>query len=173
MAKIAVLLAEDFEDSEYQQPVEALKRDGHQVEVLATSRSESLTGKRGNVKVDADAEISSRKPEDFDALLIPGGYSPDHLRIDQHAVDFVRRFDKLKRPLAAICHGPQLLIEADITRGRTVTSWPSVRTDLRNAGAVVVDQDVCEDGHLITSRKPDDLPAFSAALQKQLERAAR
>lgn len=100
--------------------------------------------------------------------MIPGGYSPDHLRTSAAMVDFLRRFDTLRRPIAAVCHGPQLLIEADIVRGRCLTSWPSVKTDLKNAGAQWVDQEVCIDGKLITSRKPEDLDAFSKAVLQSL-----
>ena len=114
------------------------------------------------------AAAKDRDPTSYDALLIPGGYSPDQLRVDDDVVNFVKRFAATQRPIAAVCHGPQLLIEAGVVEGRTLTSWPSVRTDLRNAGAEVVDQEVCVDGNLITSRKPEDLDAFCRALLEQL-----
>lgn len=171
MAKIAVLLGDEFEDSEFAKPVERLEKAGHRVEVLGAEAKEKLEGKRGKKKVKTDRAIADADPSEYDALLIPGGHSPDHLRIHAPAVDFVKRFDRLGRPMAVICHGPQLLIEAGIVRGRTMTSWPSVWTDLRNAGANVVDREVVEDGHLITSRKPDDLDAFSDALLRRLPRA--
>lgn len=163
-AKIAVLLGPDFEDSEFTHPVAKLREAGHEVEVLGTEANQTLEGKRHKAKVDTDAAVGERQSEDYDAVLIPGGYSPDKLRTDEQMVRFVRDFDRLKRPIAAICHGPQLLIEADVVKGRTMTSWPSVRTDLRNAGAEVVDRAVCKDGHFITSRKPDDLDEFTTAL---------
>jgi len=111
---------------------------------------------------------SDRDPDEFDALLIPGGYSPDHLRMDRDVVAFVLDFSATGKPIAAVCHGPQLLIEADLVRGKQVTSWPSVRRDLENAGAVWVDREVVIDDPLITSRKPDDLGAFSDALLSAL-----
>lgn len=163
-AKIAVLLGPDFEDSEFTHPVAKLREAGHEVEVLGTEANQTLEGKRHKAKVETDAAVGERQSEDYDAVLIPGGYSPDKLRTDEQMVRFVRDFDRLKRPIAAICHGPQLLIEADVVKGRTMTSWPSVRTDLRNAGAEVVDRAVCKDGHFITSRKPDDLDEFTTAL---------
>lgn len=161
---IAVLLGPDFEDAEFTHPVAKLREAGHAVEVLGTEPHRELEGKRHDAKVETDAAVRDRVPEDYDAVLIPGGFSPDRLRTDESMVGFVRKFDRLERPIAAICHGPQLLIEAGIVEGRKLTSWPSVRTDLRNAGAEVVDEEVCEDGHLITSRKPEDLDAFTSAL---------
>lgn len=115
-----------------------------------------------------DVAAGDLEPEGFDALVIPGGFGPDRLRTDEAVVRFVKTFGALDRPIAAICHGPQLLIEAGLVRGRTLTSWPSVRTDLLNAGAQWVDQEVVEDGTLITSRKPDDLDAFCEVLLKRL-----
>ena len=166
--KIAVLLASDFEDSEYEEPVKALRDAGHDVIVIGREKGETLEGKRGDVKAETDQAIADVDAADFDALLIPGGYSPDQLRTDDRMVSFVRAFADSSKPLAAICHGPQLLIEAGAVTDKKMTSWPSVRTDLRNAGATVVDEEVVVDGSLITSRKPDDIPAFNAALLKQL-----
>jgi protease I len=164
MAKVAVLLGPEFEDTEFTHPVAKLREAGHQVEVLGTKANETLEGKRHETKVETNAAVGDRQSKDYDALLIPGGHSPDNLRTDEQMVRFVRDFDRLQRPIAAICHGPQLLIEAGVVEGRTMTSWPSVRTDLRNAGANVVDSALCRDGNLITSRKPDDLDEFTAAL---------
>lgn len=166
--KIAVLLASDFEDSEYEEPVKALREAGHEVIVIGREKGETLEGKRGDVKAETDMAIANADPSTFDALLIPGGYSPDQLRIDERMVEFTRAFGGSDKPIGAICHGPQLLIEADAVAGKKMTSWPSVRTDLRNAGATVVDEEVVVDGHLITSRKPGDIPAFNDALLKQL-----
>lgn len=168
MAKIAALVGPEFEDAELTQPRDALKEAGHEVELLGLEAGQRVEGKRGEAKVTIDAAVSERDPKDYDALLIPGGHSPDKLRTDEGMVDFVKRFDATGRPMAVICHGPQLLIEAGVVKGRTLTSWPSVRTDLKNAGANVVDEEVCEDGALITSRQPDDLPAFSKALIARL-----
>ncbi len=166
--KIAVLLASDFEDSEYEEPVKALREAGHEVVVIGREKGETLEGKRGDVRADTDRAIADADPGEFDALLIPGGHSPDQLRIDERMVSFTKAFAAADKPIAAICHGPQLLIEAGVVADKRMTSWPSVRTDLRNAGATVVDEEVVVDGHLITSRKPDDLPAFNQALLKQL-----
>ncbi|MBO6935217.1 MAG: type 1 glutamine amidotransferase [Deltaproteobacteria bacterium] len=166
--KIAVLLASDFEDSEFEEPVKALREAGHRVVVIGRDKGETLEGKRGDVRAETDQSIADVDAADFDALLIPGGYSPDQLRTDDRMVSFVRAFADTSKPLAAICHGPQLLIEAGVVADKKLTSWPSVRTDLRNAGATVIDDEVVVDGPLITSRKPDDIPAFNAALLSQL-----
>ncbi len=168
LAKIAMPLDSDFEDSEYRVPYDALVKAGHEVVILGLEKGKEITGKQGKETAAVDSTASEVRPEDFDALVIPGGYSPDHLRTSEKLVDFVRKFEKLKRPIAAVCHGPQLLIEADVVRDRTLTSWPSVKTDLKNAGAKWVDQEVCEDGTFITSRKPGDLQAFSAKILERL-----
>jgi protease I len=168
MAKIAIPLADGFEDSEFSVPYERLREAGHEVTVFGTRAGETVTGKRGEASHRLEAAAAGLVPEDFDALLIPGGHSPDRLRTDPGVVDFTRRFLASGRPVAAICHGPQLLIETGLVGGRTLTSWPSVRTDLINAGAEWVDREVVSDGNLITSRKPDDLPAFCAALLARL-----
>jgi protease I len=169
MARIAVLVADDFEDSELSEPVKALKKAGHKVDILGVEAKKKLVGKRHDEKVKTDAAVDDCSPEQYDALLIPGGHSPDHLRMHHGSVQFVKRFGELERPIAAICHGPQLLIEAGLVEGRHMTSWPSVRTDLANAGAKVEDKTVVEDGPLITSRMPGDLDAFSRALLARLE----
>lgn len=168
MAKIAVLLGPGFEDSELTQPVGRLQEAGHETEILGTEAGQTLAGKRGDARVETVAAVSDRSPDAYDAILIPGGHAPDRLRMDDGMVDFVKRFHGLERPIAAVCHGPQLLIEADVVRGRRMTSWPSVRTDLKNAGADVVDEEVCVDGNFITSRKPADLEAFSRTLLERL-----
>ena len=165
--KIAVLLAPDFEDSEYREPVEQLRRAGHQVTVLGSEKG-VCEGKQHEEKVKVEATIADSDPHDYDAVLIPGGYAPDKLRTDEAAVDFVKRAFAHGMPGAAVCHGPQLLIEADVVRDHRVTSWPSVRTDLLNAGAHWVDEEVVHDGPLITSRKPEDLDAFSKTLLSAL-----
>jgi protease I len=160
MSKVAVPLASDFEDVEFSTPLARLREAHHEVVVIGGEAGSEVEGKRHRVKVRIDAAADGVKPGDFDMLLIPGGYSPDHLRTDPGVVSFVRRFCESGRPVAAICHGPQLLIEADAVRGRRLTSWPSVRKDLENAGATWVDQEVVVDRNLVTSRKPDDLDAF-------------
>lgn len=121
---------------------------------------------------EVDAVVADVSPEDFDALILPGGTTnPDKLRTDSDAVEFVRRFVSSGKPVAVICHGPWTLAEADVLQGRTLTSFPSIRTDLRNAGATVVDEEVVVDGNLISSRNPDDLPAFCAALVEQFSKS--
>ena len=172
MARIAFVLGEDFEDSEFRIPYDALHKAGHQIEVLGVKAGETVNGKKGKEHVQIEAACVSRDPTSFDALLIPGGYSPDHLRMDREVVRFVQKMVHANKLIAAVCHGPQLLIEADAVEGKTMTSWPSVHTDLVNAGAKWVDRDVVIDDQLITSRKPDDLQAFSAAIRDRLERPA-
>jgi protease I len=169
MANIAVVLAADFEDSEFRIPFDRLKAAGHELTLLGRRAGDTVEGKRHEERATIQATVSERKAEEFDGLLIPGGYSPDKLRTDAGIVQFVQSMAMQHKPIAAVCHGPQLLIEAKLVRGKTLTSWPSVRTDLENAGAAWVDQQVVQDGNLITSRKPEDLEAFSAAFIKALE----
>lgn len=170
--RVAILAADGVERVELEQPREALDSAGAQTEVLSIhdgeiKARESDLDEAGTFTVDglvADASVG-----DYDALLLPGGtVNPDQLRVDQDAVSFVRDFVESGKPVAAICHGPWTLIEAGVATGRTLTSFPSIRTDLRNAGANVVDQEVVVDRNLITSRSPEDLPAFSAAIVSQL-----
>ena len=169
MANVAFVLASDFEDSEFRIPYDRLKAAGHQVVLIGKQRDETVKGKKGNESANIEATAHERRAAEFDALVIPGGYSPDQLRTDEGIVAFVREFAQAGKPIAAVCHGPSLLIEADVVRGKTVTSWPSVRTDLKNAGAQWVDREVVEDGVLITSRNPSDLEAFSAAILQRLK----
>ena len=168
MARVAMPVGEDFEDAELTEPRTALTEAGHQVVMIGTRKGQRVHGKRGEATAAIDCAAADVDPEDFDALVIPGGYSPDHLRTDKAVVDFVRRFAASEKPLAAICHGPQLLIEADVLAGREVTSWPSVRTDVENAGARWIDRAVVEDANFITSRGPDDLPEFCNAILQRL-----
>jgi protease I len=168
MARIAMPVAQDFEDSELRVPLDRLRQAGHEVLLVGARAGERVSGKRGKEMVTVELAASDARAEQFDALVIPGGYSPDHLRLDPAVVRFVRDFTRSGKLVAAVCHGPQLLIEADAVRGRTVTSWPSVRKDLENAGAKWIDREVVEDGNLVTSRKPDDLEAFSRAVARRL-----
>jgi protease I len=168
MARIAFVLGEDFEDSEFRVPCDALTSSGHQVDILGVTAGKTLPGKKGEEHVLIEDTVADADPKSYDALVIPGGYSPDHLRTDAATVAFVQAMVKGNKLIAAVCHGPQLLIEADAVRGKTVTSWPSVKTDLINAGARWVDQEVVIDGRLITSRKPDDLEAFTQAIEQNL-----
>lgn len=173
MARIAFIVADEFEDSEVAIPLTRLRRAGHQVDILGVEGRKKLVGKRGKEKLKTDGSVSDFLPEMYDAVVIPGGHSPDHLRMSGKVVDFVRQFAALDRPIAAVCHGPQLLIEADLVRGKRVTSWPSIRKDLHNAGAIVEDQSVVEDGNLITSRMPEDLEAFTGAILRHLAEQVR
>jgi protease I len=168
MARIAFVLADDFEDSEFRKPYDALRAAGHQIEILGVEAGKTVAGKQQKEHVKIEAAASARDPNDFEALVIPGGYSPDHLRTNADVVQFVSAMVKRGKLIAAVCHGPQLLIEADAVSGKQMTSWPSVKKDLENAGATWVDREVVTDGNLITSRKPDDLPAFSKAIDKAL-----
>ncbi|CAM4230974.1 type 1 glutamine amidotransferase [Corallococcus sp. ZKHCc1 1396] len=168
MARIAFIVANDFEDSELSVPVEKVKQAGHEAVLIGVEAGKVLKGKKGS-EVTTEQAVKDLKAADFDALVVPGGYSPDHLRMDIKMVGFVRDFFKADKPIAAICHGPWMLVEADIADGHTVTSFPSIKTDLINANARWVDREVVEDGNLITSRKPDDLEAFSAALLRQVK----
>ena len=168
MAKRILIIATDgFEQSELMDPKAALEAAGFETVVASPKAGEIKGWKDGNwgESVPVDAELDSVSEGDFDALLLPGGQmNPDILRMDERVIDLIEDFNDAEKPIAAICHAPWLLIEADIVDGRTMTSWPSVRTDLTNAGADVVDQEVAIDGNLITSRKPDDIPAFNQAL---------
>lgn len=170
MARIAFVLAQDFEDSEFSRPFQALQEAGHELTIVGIKANQQVRGKRGEASTLTQVAASDVTAEDFDALVIPGGYSPDRLRTDKNVVEFVRSMVDAQKPVAAICHAASLLIEANAVAGRTLTSWPSVRKDVENAGGRWVDRRVVEDGNLITSRKPDDLDAFCASLLQRLER---
>ena len=166
-------LAEDFEDSEVTVPCDRFENAGHEVVTIGSKKGDIVVGKKGEASLTIDRAARDVSPDEFDALVIAGGNSPDRLRLDRDVVELVRLFCKSGKPVAAVCHGPQLLIEADAVRGHRMTSWPSVRKDLENAGAQWVDQEVVTDGTLITSRKPADLEAFSAAVLESLESGTR
>lgn len=169
MARIAVLLGPDFEDAEFDVPRRVLLEHGHQVDVIGRDTDTELVGKRNDVRHTAEVAVDDADVADYDAVVVPGGYSPDKLRTDGRMVSFLRAADEAALPVAAICHAGSLLIEADVVRGRTMTSWPSIKTDLVNAGAHWVDEEVVTDGRYISSRKPDDLPAFCDALLGALD----
>jgi protease I len=168
---VVCLLGQGFEDSEFRVPYDRLRSSGVHVDIVGARAGEELKGYRGKETVRADRGIDEARPEDYDALLIPGGYSPDHLRADERFVSFVKRFDARGRTVAAVCHGPQLLISAELVRGRTLTAWKTIQGDLRQIGATVLDEPVVTDGNWITSRQPSDLEAFSDALLSALEPA--
>ncbi|MDQ8757499.1 type 1 glutamine amidotransferase domain-containing protein [Sphingosinicella sp. LHD-64] len=169
-ARILILATDGFEDSELLEPRKRLIEAGADV-VLAAPKSDEIVGDKG-VRIAPDATLAAVDESGFDALLLPGGTkNPDKLRIIPDAVALVRAFAAAGKPIGAICHAPWLLAEADLIRGRTVTGWPSVRTDLSNAGAEVVDQPAVTDGNLVTSRKPEDIPAFTDAFIDLVEKA--
>lgn len=169
--RVMILATDGFEQSELMKPRAALEDAGIATAVVSIRPGEikGWDRKDWGKPVKVDQTLDEARAEDFDALLLPGGQiNPDILRMNDDAVQMVKDFAEAGKPIAAICHGPWLLAEADILDGRTVTSWPSIRTDLRNAGADVVDREVVQDGNLITSRNPDDIPAFSKALIEKL-----
>jgi protease I len=166
-SQIAMPVAGGFEDSELTVPYERLQSGGHNVVLIGTHPGEELRGKRGQATVRVELVARDLEPDSFEALVIPGGYFPDGLRLDENIVEFVRRFGATGKTIAAICHGPLLLIEAGLVKGRTMTSWPSLQDDLENAGATWVDREVVEDGNFVTSRKPDDLDAFCDAILRR------
>lgn len=169
MARIAFIVDEMFEDSEFKVPYDRVKEAGHEAVIIGLEAGKKLEGKKGDETITTEKAIGDVSADDYDALVIPGGYSPDKIRTNADMVGFTRTLMKADKPVAAICHAGWMLAEADALRNRTVTSWPSIKTDLINAGAEWVDQEVVEDGNLITSRKPDDLDAFTKTLLSQLE----
>ena len=163
--KVAVLATDGVEKVEITEPIKALKQAGADVKVIAPKPGQLQSYNHDTEaaeKIPVDADLASARPDQFDALLLPGGTTnPDHLRIIPQAVAFVKHFVDAQKPIAAICHGPWTLIEANVVGGKKLTSWPSLQTDIRNAGGNWVDQEVVRDGQLVTSRKPDDIPAFN------------
>jgi deglycase len=169
--KVAILAADGVEEIELTEPRKAVEGAGAQVMLLSLEAG-PIQAMNGDIDKagthTADRAVADLAPEDFDALLLPGGtINPDKLRADPQAVAFVREFVRSGKPVGAICHGPWTLVEADVVRGRTLTSYPSIRTDLRNAGAEVVDEEVVVDQGLVTSRSPDDLEAFCAKIVEE------
>lgn len=173
--KVAILATDGFEQDELFSPLEALKTANADVKIVSPAKGEIKGWKYTDwgKKIKVDLSLDEARPEDFDALILPGGViNPDHLRREPAAVQFVKAFAQMGKPIAAICHGPQMLIEADVVRGRKLTSYPSVKTDLKNAGAEWVDQEVVVDNGLVTSRSPDDLPAFNAKMIEEIAEGA-
>jgi len=167
--KVAILVTDGFEQVELTEPRKALDQAGAQTRVVSPKNGKVKAWKftEWGDELPVDVALDSARPEDFDALLLPGGViNPDKLRMEPKAVQFVKSFFDAKKPVAAICHGPWTIVEAGAARGRKVTSWPSLKTDLKNAGAEWVDQEVVADGNLVTSRKPDDIPAFNRAINE-------
>jgi len=166
--RIAILAEEDFEDAELMEPLRAMKDAGASVLIVGSGSKRSYKGKRGSAEVTADTTADKVEASQFDAIIVPGGYAPDKMRLHQPMIDLVRKAHAAGKIIAAVCHGPQLLISAGIVKGRRVTSWPSVAVDLKNAGAVWVDEPMVRDGNIITSRKPADLPQFNQAIIEAL-----
>jgi len=167
--RIAILVEQDFEDSELVEPLRAMKDAGAKVVIVGSGSQESYQGKRGTATIRVDVTADKVSAEDFDAVIVPGGYAADKMRLHQPMIDLVKKAHDYGKVVAAICHGPQLLISANIVKGRRVTSWPSVAVDLTNAGAAWVDKPLVQDGNLITSRKPADLPRFNKAIIEALK----
>ncbi len=162
--RVAILVENGFEQVEMTEPRKALDAAGAKTVLIspAGQRVKGWNFHQWGDEFSVDMPLDKAAPEEFDALLQPGGVmSPDKLRMNPRAVQFFRAFFDARQPVAAICHGPWMLVEADVARGRTITSWPSLRTDIRNAGGTWVDREVVREEKLVTSRKPDDLPAFN------------
>lgn len=167
--KIACLITDLFEDSEYTEPLKAFQDAGHEVITIEEKKGNTVTGKKEETTVTIDQGIDDADPAQFDALFIPGGFSPDHLRADDRFVAFAKHFMDEKKPVFAICHGPQLLITARALEGRKATGYKSIQVDMEYAGANVVDEEVVVCGNqLVTSRQPDDIPAFNREALKLL-----
>lgn len=171
MIRVMILATDGFEQSELVKPKANLERAGIETTVVSLKPGKIKGWNKDDwgESVTVDMTLDEASEGDFDALLLPGGQiNPDRLRMEEDAIELIKAFDSAGKPIAAICHAPWLLAEANLIDGRTVTGWPSIRTDLMNAGADVVDREVVTDGNLITSRKPDDIPAFSKALIEKL-----
>lgn len=168
MSKVAVIITDMFEDSEYTKPAEAMKQAGHEIIHVGLKQGETVKGKKQGTPVKIDQAVKNVAVADFDALLIPGGYSPDRLRVDEDAVRFAREFMEKGKPVFSICHAPQLLITADVLRGRKMTGYKSIIQDIKNAGAEFIDREVVVDGNLVSSRNPGDIPAFIEESLKKL-----
>jgi protease I len=174
--KIAFLATDGFEQAELLDPRKALDDAGATTVVISPKSGEikAWDMKDWGKTIKVDKTLADANPNDYDALVLPGGViNPDHLRMEPAAVNFIKKFVETGRPTAAICHGPWTLLEAGVLRGKTVTSWPSLKTDLKNAGANWVDQEVVTDGQFIFSRKPDDIPAFNRTIIERISGSAR
>ena len=162
--RVAILATDGFEKAELVEPRKALDAAGAETTVISPKSGQIKAWEKDHwgETVRVDGALAQANPDEFDALLLPGGViNADAIRLEPRAVEFVRAFARAGKPMAVICHAPWLLVEADVVRGRTLTSWPSLKADLRNAGAIWVDQEVVTDNGLVTSRKPDDIPAFN------------
>jgi protease I len=164
--RVALLIEEDFEDRELPQLIESLRATGLDVTIIGPSAGAEYRGKRRDAVIKSDMSASTANVKDFDVVVVPGGYAPDRIRLRHAMVDLVRDALDSGKPVAAIDHGPQLLITVNALRGRTATCWPSIAIDVKNAGGRYVDRPVVEDGPVITARKWDDVPAFSDAIAR-------
>ncbi len=169
MSTIAVLITDQFEDVEYTKPAEAFKDAGHELVHVGLRKETTVKGKKNETPVTIDIDFNKASVDDYDAIFIPGGYSPDKLRAHQNAVDFIKTAAKKEKIFFLICHAAQLLISADVLKNRTVTGWKSIIQDIKNAGATYVDEEVVIDDNLISSRSPKDLSAFINASLKKLK----
>jgi protease I len=167
--RVAILVDQDFEDIELVEPLRALKEAGGKVIIIGNEANAVYKGKRSGTQVKADKAITDVKATDFDVVIVPGGYAPDKMRLNSAMINFVKKAKEQHKIIAAICHGPQLLISADIVRGKRVASWPSIAIDLKNAGAIWLDEPVVIDDNIITSRKPSDLPQFDKAVIEAMD----
>ena len=165
--KIAVIIEDLFEDIEYSEPIAAFKKAGYKIINIGLKEGKIVNGKRHLTKVRIDEAVEDVSVSEFDALLVPGGYSPDRLRVNTDAINFVKDFIESGKPVFSICHAPQLLITAQVLKRRRITGWKSIVQDIKNAGAIYINQEVVEDNNLISSRNPRDLPAF---IKKSLEK---
>jgi protease I len=168
MSKILIMLDRGVEDAEFLYPYYRFQEAGYAVDVVASKAHETYVGKHG-VPLTSDLSPDGVKIEDYDGLIIPGGKAPDRMRINKRLVDIVKEAVSKGKVVAAICHGPQMLIEADVLRGRKVTCWKSLVTDVKNAGATFLDEEAVIDGNMVTSRSPADLPSFCKATIKLLQ----
>jgi protease I len=168
--RVAMFIEDGFDERELKGPLDALRAAGATVTVVGPTANTEFRDKRGTTIMRSDLAAAALKLADFDAIVIPGGHAPDKMRMRHAMVDLARDAMEAGKPVAAICHGPQVLISANVLRGKTLTCWPSIAVDVKNAGGLYVDKPVVEDGNLITSRKPDDVPAFSDAIIRALSR---
>jgi len=173
-ARVLIVATDGFEESELFGPLQILRDRGAEVKLASPDLKpiQATVHDDPGKTIRPDLTVEDVRVEDYDALILPGGVrNPDQLRTNKAAIELIRAFADAGKPVAAICHGPWLLVEADLLRGRTATSWPSIRTDMKNAGAIVVDQPAVTDGNIVTSRNPDDVPAFTEAVIVLIENA--
>ncbi|MBP1934068.1 type 1 glutamine amidotransferase domain-containing protein [Ammoniphilus resinae] len=168
MAKVAFLLANNFEDSEMKNPYDAVKEAGHEAVIVGAEKGAEIKGKKGTVSYTSDVSINDIKAADFDAVVIPGGSSPEGVRVQDQMVQFVKEANDQGKAIAGICHGPQVMISADILKGKKTTCFVGIRDDVKLAGAEYLDEEVVVDGNLITSRTPKDEPAFIREILNKL-----